>query len=126
MRSWGMDDVAVERVLRTVEAIPTGRVAAYGQIGAIAGVGARQVGAIMRDWSRGTAWWRVVNASGELPGPLMARALPHWREEGIGLRADGRGCRIADHQADLATLRMAAQRAFADLPAAPGRKIVQL
>lgn len=112
-----MDDIAIERVLRTVEAIPAGRVAAYGQIGAIAGVGARQVGSIMRHWSSGTPWWRVVNSAGLLPAPLLERALPHWAEEGIAVRPDGRGCRIGQHQADLERLRREARASWAQLPA---------
>src|SRR5699024_12243572 len=48
-----MDDVTVERVLRVVEAIPPGQVAAYGEIGAIVGVGPRLVGRILRTWGAG-------------------------------------------------------------------------
>lgn len=111
-----MDDATVERVLRTVEAIPPGRVAAYGQIGAICGIGPRLVGRIMRDWGGGVPWWRVTNASGELPGPLLARALPHWQEEGIALADSGRGCRLRQAGADLARLRRDAEAAFAREP----------
>ena len=111
-----MDDLTVERVLRTVEAIPPGRVAAYGQIGAIAGVGPRLVGRIMREWGSSVPWWRVTNAAGELPPPLLARAREHWDAEGIAVRADGRCCRMAEHRADLARLRRDAGAAWADLP----------
>ena len=45
-----MDDLTVERVLRVVEAIPPGWVAAYGEVGAIVGVGVRVVGRIMGTW----------------------------------------------------------------------------
>ncbi|MGO2362615.1 MAG: MGMT family protein, partial [Brachybacterium tyrofermentans] len=82
-----MDDVTVERVLRVVEAIPAGRVAAYGEVGAIVGVGPRLVGRIMRTWGSDVPWWRVTNASGD--HPLLARALPYWETEGITVKPNG-------------------------------------
>ncbi|MFC7456930.1 MGMT family protein [Brachybacterium sp. GCM10030267] len=108
-----MDDVTVERVLRVVEAIPPGRVAAYGEVGAIAGVGPRLVGRIMRTWDSGVPWWRVTNASGD--HPLLARALPHWETEGIEVKPNGRGCRMAQFGADLDELRAAAREPLAEL-----------
>lgn len=108
-----MDDETVERVLRTVEAIPAGRVAAYGEIGAIVGVGPRLVGRIMRTWGSGVPWWRVTRADGE--HPLLERAREHWEAEGIAVRPDGRGCRMAVCGADLEQLRAASQEACADL-----------
>ncbi|MDO5662836.1 MAG: MGMT family protein [Brachybacterium sp.] len=108
-----MDDVRLERVLRTVEAIPPGRVAAYGQIGAICGVGPREVGRMLRDWGGSVPWWRVTSRSGD--HPLLEKALPHWQAEGITVAPHGRGCRMADHGADLEELRRAAERACADL-----------
>ncbi|WP_084148577.1 MGMT family protein [Brachybacterium phenoliresistens] len=111
-----LDDVTVERVLRTVEAIPPGRVAAYGQIGEICGVGPRLVGRIMRDWGGSVTWWRVTNASGDLPAPLLARARPHWDAEGIRVKPNGRGCSLREAGADLRELRRAAERSFAEHP----------
>lgn len=111
-----LDDLAVERVLRTAQAIPPGHVAAYGQIGAIVGLGPRQVRRIMADWGSSAPWWRVTNAAGELPPPLLGRAREHWDAEGIAVRADGRGCRMAEHRADLARLRRDAEAAWAGLP----------
>lgn len=108
-----MDDVTVERVLRVVEAIPPGRVAAYGEVGAIVGVGPRLVGRIMRTWGSGVPWWRVTNAAGD--HPLLTRALPHWESEGITVKPNGRGCRMADFGADLEALAAATERACADL-----------
>ena len=64
----------VERVLRAVECVPPGRVASYGLIGALVGAGPRQVGAVLSRYGDGVPWWRIVNASGELPAPLLARA----------------------------------------------------
>ena len=111
-----MDDVTIERVLRTVEAIPPGRVAAYGQVGAICGIGPRLVGRIMREWGTGVPWWRVTNASGELPPPLLVRAREHWEVEGIAMAAHGRGTSLQEHGADLDLLAEAARGSWADLP----------
>ena len=108
-----MDDLTVERVLRVVEAIPPGRVAAYGEVGAIVGVGPRLVGRIMGTWGSSTPWWRVTNASGD--HPLLTRALPHWQEEGIVVKPNGLGCRMKDFGADLERLRAEAAPAFAEL-----------
>jgi methylated-DNA-protein-cysteine methyltransferase-like protein len=67
-----------QRVWQVVAQIPQGRVATYGQIAALAGLGgpsaARQVGyalAALRDGTR-IPWHRVVNAAGR----ISARADP--------------------------------------------------
>lgn len=108
-----MDDLTVERVLRVVEALPPGRVAAYGEVGSIVGVGPRLVGRILRTWGAGVPWWRVTNASGD--HPLLARALPHWQAEGILVKENGRGCRMAQFGADLAQLRADSRAALEEL-----------
>lgn len=104
-----MDEFAVQRVLLAVDQVPPGRVASYGDIGAVAGVGPRQVGAIMREHGHEVAWWRIVSAAGGLPAPLRAKASAHWDAEGI-LHADGRvdlqGCHV-----DRAALALAYARA---------------
>ena len=92
----------VERVLLAVAQVPPGRVASYGEIGALAGVGPRQVGAIMRDHSEGFPWWRIVSASGVLV-PLE-KARPMWAAEGIAVRPDGLGCRMREFRVDVAAL----------------------
>lgn len=102
----------IERVRLAVEQVPPGRVASYGDIGAIVGVGARQVGAIMRDHSDGVPWWRIVSHDGVLH-PL-AKALPHWEAEGIEVRPDRRGCRMRDYRADLIQLAVDYQVQLAD------------
>lgn len=112
-----MDDVTVERVLRVVEAIPPGRVAAYGEVGAIVGVGPRLVGRILRTWGAGVPWWRVTNSYGD--HPLLSRALPHWQAEGIAVKPNGRGCRMSQFGADLEALAAEAERACADLDPSP-------
>lgn len=108
-----LDDATVERVLRTVEAIPSGRVAGYGQIGAIAGCGPRLVGRILREWGSDVPWWRVTAHDGTVAAPLRARAFALWAREGISVRENGTGCRMADHGADLEALREAAHAAWA-------------
>ena len=108
-----MDDLTVEKVLRVVEAIPPGTVAAYGEVGAVVGVGPRLVGRILRTWGAGVPWWRVTSADGD--HPLLARALPHWEAEGIAVKPNGRGCRMAEFGADLDRLRAAAAPSLAEL-----------
>lgn len=67
----GTDTVFRERVLAAVRRIPSGRVATYGQIAALAGQPQRprQVGMILKGLPEGTElpWHRVVNARGYVP-----------------------------------------------------------
>ncbi|QIK72686.1 cysteine methyltransferase [Propioniciclava coleopterorum] len=93
---------AHDRVVLAVSLVPAGRVASYGDIGRLTGVGPRQVGAILRDTDVEVPWWRILGHDGVL-APL-ARARPHWDAEGIEVRPNGRGCRIRAHRADLADL----------------------
>ena len=111
-----MDDLLVERVLRAVELVPPGRVVSYGDVAALVGIGPRQVGSIMRHWGCNVAWWRVVSHAGDVGGDLLTRARPHWDEEGIRVKPNGLGCRIADYRADLVALAAGYERAVADLP----------
>jgi methylated-DNA-protein-cysteine methyltransferase-like protein len=56
-------------VLKIVKAIPTGKVASYGQIALMAGESraARQVGWVLNQKSdEQTPWWRVINNSGRI------------------------------------------------------------
>jgi len=105
----------VERVLRAVEQVPPGRVVSYGDLGALVGVGPRLVGRVMSTYGSNVTWWRVTNAYGDLPAPLMDEVRERWAAEGILLKRNGRGCRIADHRADLARLLVDYERATADL-----------
>ena len=84
-----MDERLVEMVLRAVDLIPRGRVAAYGDLGRIVGIGPRQVGAVMSRYGDGVTWWRVTNASGGFAPDLLERARPHWLDEGILVRPSG-------------------------------------
>ncbi|GGK61235.1 MGMT family protein [Ornithinimicrobium pekingense] len=116
-----MDDLLVERVLRAVELVPPGRVVSYGDLADLVGIGPRQVGSIMRHWGGDVTWWRVVSHAGDLGGGLLTRARPHWDAEGIAVKPNGLGCRIADYRADLALLAADYERAVADLPGDPAR-----
>lgn len=110
-----MDELIAERVLRAVEQIPRGRVVSYGDLGEIVGTGPRHIGAVMREYGAGVTWWRVVRAGGDLPAHLLDEAVPHWHEEGITLAANRRGCRIAEHRADLLDLERRYRAAVSDL-----------
>lgn len=110
-----VDERVAELVLRAVEQVPRGRVASYGDLAELVGVGPRQVGAIMSAYGSGVAWWRVTNSHGDLPRHLYDEARARWAEEGIGWKPNGLGCRIADHRCDLGRLASDWERASADL-----------
>ncbi|MGL5818798.1 MAG: MGMT family protein [Phycicoccus sp.] len=111
----GVDDVVVERVLRAVEQVPRGRVVAYGDIAALVGVGPRLVGRVMSTYGSNVTWWRVTQASGDLPAELLDEARERWAAEGVLLKPNGRGCRIGEYRADLGRLADAYERATSDL-----------
>ncbi|MFT3875962.1 MAG: MGMT family protein [Propioniciclava sp.] len=90
------------RVLLAAGLVPVGRVASYGDLARIVGIGPRQVGAIMATCGPGVPWWRIVGHDGVL-APLE-KARPHWEREGIEVRPDGRGCRMRVYRADIAEL----------------------
>ncbi|MFV0428669.1 MAG: MGMT family protein [Arachnia sp.] len=83
-------ELTIERVLRLVEALPSGSVTTYGDLGRALGTNARMVGRIMSTVGGSVAWWRVVNARGTLPDHLVASASAHWRQESIPLAGPGR------------------------------------
>jgi methylated-DNA-protein-cysteine methyltransferase-like protein len=84
------------RIHAVVRRIPRGRVATYGQVAALAGLGghARQVGYALHSLGpeSDVPWQRVVNARGE----VSPRSLPGWetvqraRLEREGVRFDAR------------------------------------
>lgn len=88
----------VERVLTAVERVPAGGVVTYGDIAELAGTSARRVGSILKQYGHGLPWWRVTNARGELPAPLLSAARKHWSAEGIALARSGRGCDLDAHR----------------------------
>ena len=103
-------------MLRCVEQVPAGRVAAYGVIARIVGMGPRQVGALMHRHGSAVPWWRITNAAGDLPPGILERALPHWERERITVKPNGRGCRYRDHAADTDAVAADYAAAVADLP----------
>lgn len=109
-------ELIVERVLRCVELVPRGRVASYGAIAAICGIGPRQVGSIMRHYGSGVPWWRITSHAGDIGGDHHDAARPIWADEGIELKPNGLGCRYADYAADMAELERRWRKAVADLP----------
>ena len=94
-------DQALQRIHATVDSIPRGRVATYGQVAEQAGLPrrARLVGRVLGELPAGSElpWHRVVNAAGRISarsddgGSERAQAL-RLREEGVevssGLRVD--------------------------------------
>jgi methylated-DNA-protein-cysteine methyltransferase related protein len=83
-------DEQVERVRALVAAIPSGRVATYGDIATVAGLSSpRIVGWIMRTDSSDLPWHRVITASGRPARHLRTAQLELLRAEGV-LSVDGR------------------------------------
>ncbi len=83
-------DDQVERVRSLVAAIPSGRVATYGDIASVAGLSSpRIVGWIMRTDSSDLPWHRVITASGRPARHLTSKQLELLRAEGV-LAVDGR------------------------------------
>ena len=86
-------NAAYQRIYATVDAIPRGRVATYGQVAREAGLEghARQVGYALRHLPEGSAlpWHRVVNARGEISsrggGGGEALQRERLRAEGVEL-----------------------------------------
>jgi len=77
----------VEAVLRTVEQIPPGSVASYGDIAEAVGAGGpRQVGRVMALHGGAVPWWRVVRADGSPARCHEQQALDLLRAEGTPLR----------------------------------------
>jgi methylated-DNA-protein-cysteine methyltransferase-like protein len=86
------------RIYRVVCRIPRGRIATYGQVAALAGLGghARQVGYAMHSLpdDASVPWQRVINAKGEVsprsePGmDRLQRSL--LEDEGLAFDANGR------------------------------------
>lgn len=110
-----MDDFLVDRVLLAVEQIPPGRVAAYGDLARLTGTSPRRVGTIMRLYSHDVPYWRVVGSSGAPGGGLLDHFRPHWTAEGITVKPNGLGCRIADYRADQVVLERDYRTALAAL-----------
>jgi alkylated DNA nucleotide flippase Atl1 len=78
-----------QRVLDVVDAIPRGRVMAYGDIAEYLGeAGPRQVGRVMSTWGGAVPWHRVVHADGT-PAPARdGEALRRLRADATPMRGD--------------------------------------
>jgi len=90
-----MSDGLYERIYETIQRIPEGTVATYGQIAAMAGIPrrARQVGYAMAALGRGRPrpempWHRVVNAKGE--SSIGDEQIVRLESEGIPFDENGR------------------------------------
>ncbi len=84
------------RIYAVVRRIPRGRVATYGQVAELAGLGraARQVGYALHALPSGTAlpWHRVINAAGRISLPPTAGGLEQrFRLLEDGVAVDGQG-----------------------------------
>ena len=86
-----------QRILQVLKSIPKGKVAAYGQIAALAGVprGARQVARVLHSLSEGEKlpWHRVIGATGRIslaPGAGGAEQARRLKREGVAVGADGK------------------------------------
>lgn len=87
-----------ERVYRVVRRIPSGRVASYGQVAAIAGMprAARQVGYALHalEFESDVPWHRVLNARGEISARGPSEVVPLQRSrlesEGVVFEKNGR------------------------------------
>lgn len=79
-----------ERVLDTVDLIPSGQVMTYGDIAEWLGEGGpRQVGRVLALYGDGVPWWRVVRSDGVPLAGHELRALAEYRAEGTPLRESG-------------------------------------
>lgn len=91
-------NLAHARVRATVDSIPRGKVATYGQVALEAGLPgrARMVGRLMRELPRGSGlpWHRVVNAAGKSSLDPRSRSgreqLARLEREGVEVSASGR------------------------------------
>lgn len=77
-------------VIRVIEGLEPGEVAAYGEIAAEAGFpgAARAVGNLLKNVP-GLPWWRVVNAAGRLAPGNETKQAELLRAEGVTV-VDGR------------------------------------
>ncbi len=88
-----MASSSYQRIYRVVKRIPRGRVATYGQIAALAGLGrqARQVGyALHATTAEALPWHRVINARGQISLPAPAGEIQRQllEREGVVFMGD--------------------------------------
>jgi methylated-DNA-protein-cysteine methyltransferase-like protein len=91
----GYDDKLFARIYTVVKQVPRGKVASYGQIAQIVGVGcdARTVGYAMAGTSEGSdvPWQRIVNREGKISLPGKGGEIQRMRLEAEGITFDARG-----------------------------------
>jgi alkylated DNA nucleotide flippase Atl1 len=86
----------VRLVLEVVASIPSAKVMTYGDIAEFLERGtARQVGAAMAGYGSDVPWWRVVNASGQLPEHLRGAAAANYLSEGTPYDLERERVRLA-------------------------------
>ncbi|MBK7642874.1 MAG: MGMT family protein [Planctomycetes bacterium] len=89
-------ELARERILATVDSIPRGRVATYGQVALEAGLQgrARLVGRALRGLGPRSRipWWRVLGAGGivRVSGAARAEQSRKLAREGVAVSSSGR------------------------------------
>src|SRR5699024_12351315 len=79
-----------QRVSALPRLLPPANVPPCGEMGKAAGVTARQVRSVMRQWGSQVPWWRVIKADGTSHD--YERAKAKWEAEGLVLR--GRAVRM--------------------------------
>jgi methylated-DNA-protein-cysteine methyltransferase-like protein len=91
----GRDDKLFARIYEVVKQVPRGKVANYGQIAQIVGVGcdARMVGYAMASTPEGgdVPWQRIVNREGKISLPGKGGEIQRMRLEAEGITFDARG-----------------------------------
>ena len=75
-----------DSILLAVEAIPSGRVATYGDLGKMVGCGPRLVARVLSGAGGQTCWWRVVRADGSIAEHLVTEAAKRLAVEGVAVR----------------------------------------
>lgn len=86
----GGADAFARKVLEVVEAIPRGRVMAYGDVAKCVGGGARQVAKVMATRGDEAPWWRVLRADGTCAPGVKTQQVKRLRAEGVAMRAGER------------------------------------
>ncbi len=89
------DSQLFSRIYQVVRKVPRGKVASYGQIALIVGVGcdARMVGYAMAGTPEGSdvPWQRIVNREGKISLPGKGGEIQRMRLEAEGITFDARG-----------------------------------
>jgi methylated-DNA-protein-cysteine methyltransferase-like protein len=95
-RALNASELARERILATVDSIPRGKVATYGQVAREAGLSgrARLVGHCLRGLGPRSRipWWRVLGAGGvvKVGGAARAEQIRRLRRERVTVAQSGR------------------------------------